>query len=60
MLEKRLYAMKPMGMGGTGAPSCELIAAKPWLVFAAASRVQVHTSDVNAGRPEGPEGGWTG
>jgi hypothetical protein len=60
MLDRRLYAIKPMGMGGTGAPSCEL-AAKPWLWFTAASRVQVHhTSNVNAGRPEGSEGGWAG
>jgi hypothetical protein len=61
MLVSRLYAIKPMGMAGTGASSCQLAAAKPWLVFAAANRVQAHTTgNADTGRPEGPQGGWTG
>jgi hypothetical protein len=60
MLVSRLYAIKAMGMAGTGAPSCDLVA-KPWLGFAAATRVHVHsTSNADTGQPEGSEGGWTG
>jgi hypothetical protein len=57
----RLYAIKPMVMGGVGAPACESANAKPWLGFTAASRVQVHaTGNGAAGRLEGPTGGSTG
>src|SRR5207302_1224030 len=60
-LDNRLYAIRPMGMAGTGAPSCELSAVKPCLGFAAATRVQAHTTgNADAGRPEGPEGGRSG
>jgi hypothetical protein len=61
MLGRCLYAIKPMGMGGDGASACELVVAKPWHGFAIATRVQVHTtSNADTGRPEGPQGGWTG
>jgi len=55
-------AAEPMGMVGVGAPACVSAIAKPWTYgFAAASRVQVHTTgNDGAVRPTGPTGGSTG